>query len=142
MNLEAPLRRYLCIGYLNRQAMDRLTPSELASIVSRCEPHMALMYATDRVALDAGLSNQVWGLQRLNDSVRTTEAHVPQSLESIGSVQVIEARSDEEALQIARLHPSLQLPESEALHWRMEVRPLHYFHSPALIRRRSHSPDQ
>lgn len=98
---------------------------------------MALMDATDRVVLDAGLSNQTWGLQRLNDAVHTTEGCGPQTLESIGSVQLIEARSDEEALQIASLHPNLQLPEGGLLHWRMEARPLHCVHAPELARRPS-----
>jgi hypothetical protein len=122
-------KRYVCIGYFDREAMDRVPPTELQGILAKCSPHMASLYASKAVVLDAGLSNQSWWLQRMNSAVRTTDGPFTEAKECVGSVVLIEASSDEEALRIAKLHPTTQIAEGEHLGWRMEVRPVHYFHA-------------
>ena len=126
---ETTLKRYICIGYFNREAMDRLPAAELQGILAKCGPHMASMYASNNVVLDAGLSNQAWWIQRMNSAARTMDGPYAEAKECIGSVLLIEASSDEEALRVAKLHPTTQIPEGEQLSWRMEVRPVHYFRS-------------
>lgn len=128
---ETPRRkRYVCLGYFDREAMDRLPQAELQGLLAQCGPHMAHMYASERVVLDAGLSSQAWWIQRMDSAVRIADGPYAEAKECIGSVLLIEAESDEEALRVAALHPTTQLPEGERLGWRIEVRPVHYFHTP------------
>ena len=122
-------KRYVCIGYFDREAMDRLPDAELQSILAKCGPHMASMYASDAVVIDAGLSTQAWWIERMNGAVRTMDGPFTETKECIGSVLLVEASSDEEALRVAKLHPTTQVPEGERLGWRMEIRPVHYFHA-------------
>ena len=132
MSQESPNstpKRYVCIGYFNREAMDRLPQAELQAILARCGPHMDSLYASNAVVIDAGLSTQAWWIQRMNSAVRTTDGPFTETKECIGSVLLIEAASDEDALRLAKLHPTTQVPEGELLGWRMEVRPVHYFHA-------------
>ena len=63
----------------------------------------------------------------MNGAVRTIDGPYTEAKECIGSVLLIEADSDEEALRVAKLHPTTQIPEGELLGWRIEVRPVHYF---------------
>jgi hypothetical protein len=46
----------------------------------------------------------------------------------LGAIFIIEATDMEEAVRIARLHPTTQIPGGEQLGWFLEVRPIpHYF---------------
>lgn len=36
----------------------------------------------------------------------------------------------DEAVRVASLHPTAQVPAGEQLGWRMEIRPVHYFQLP------------
>ena len=123
---------YVCIGHLDKDVLDRLPPAELQATMANCWPHIVNMYASKQVILEAGLTSQAWWIQRMNDAVRTIDGPFAEAKEIVGSVVLIEADSDAEALRIARLHPTTQVPDGERLGWRMEVRPVHYFHAPAL----------
>jgi hypothetical protein len=123
------LKRYVCIGYFDPNAMNRVPRDEMQRILAKCGPHMTSLYASNAVVIDAGLSNQAWWIQRMNGTQRTLDGPFAETKECVGSVLLIEAADDDEALRVARLHPTTQIPEGEHLGWRIEVRPVQYFHA-------------
>lgn len=66
-------------------------------------------------------------LKRDSQEISITDGPVTASKEVMGSAFVIEAVDMEDAVRIASIHPTTQVPEAEALGWRLEIRPVHYY---------------
>ena len=119
--------KFICIGYYEPALMDALPPAELAAVMSRCRPHMANYEATGQVLVDAGLASESRLVQRQHGQVRVTDGPFAEAKEMVGSVLLLEAADMADALRVAAMHPSSQVPDAERLRWRMEVRPVDYF---------------
>ena len=85
------------------------------------------MYETGRVILDAGLAVEGRRLRRVRGQVVTTDGPFSETKELIGGVFIVEADDIDEAVRIAAMHPTTQVPIGEGLGWHLEVRPIDYF---------------
>jgi hypothetical protein len=64
-----------------------------------------------------------------------TDAETEPVHEVIGGAFLIDAPNMDEAVKVASLHPTVQLAAGEQLGWRIEIRPVHYFHAPHGVER-------
>lgn len=122
--------KFLCIGYFSPSAMSALPRETLDQVMAKCGPYMREFYGSGQVLLDAGLG---WGSQlvcRRDGAVQVVDGPFPEAREMIGSVFIVEASDAEDALRVATLHPTTQVPEGELLGWRLEVRPVDYLGPP------------
>lgn len=88
---------------------------------------MDKLYNTQKVRVDAGITGEVTCLERSNGKVVVTDGPFVETKEMIGSALIVEAENLAEAIQVATLHPSLQMAEADQFGWRMEIRPIHYY---------------
>ncbi|KKI91220.1 hypothetical protein WQ54_15985 [Bacillus sp. SA1-12] len=118
---------FLCIGYLNSEKMDTRPKEEIDAVMKECLPHLEEFYKNGQVIIDAGLESETKCLRRLNGKVTVTDGPFTETKELIGSIFLIEAKDIEEAIQMASLHPTIQVSAGEEFGWRIEIRPVHYF---------------
>lgn len=118
---------FLVTGYFNADKMNEKTDLEIDQIMATCEPYLQELYASEQVLLDMGLEASMKQLKRESQEISITDGPVTASKEVMGSAFVIEALDMEDAVRIASIHPTTQVPEAEALGWRLEIRPVHYY---------------
>lgn len=118
---------FLVTGYFNADKMNEKTDLEIDQIMATCEPYLQELYASEQVLLDMGLEVSMKQLKRESQEISITDGPVTASKEVMGSAFVIEAVDMEDAVRIASIHPTTQVPEAEALGWRLEIRPVHYY---------------
>lgn len=124
--------KYLGLGYYNRRAVEALGPDGLAAVMRQCEPHMAAIAALPQLELHAGLAERTRQILRTGKVVKVIDGPYAEAKEVVGAVLLIEADSFDEAVRIAQLHPTTQVPAGEALGWRMEVHPVHFLNGASL----------
>lgn len=118
---------FLVTGYFNADKMNEKTDLEIDQIMATCEPHLQELYASERVLMDMGLEANMKQLKRESHQISISDGPVTESKEVMGSAFVIEALDMEDAVRIASIHPTTQVPEAESLGWRLEIRPVHYY---------------
>jgi hypothetical protein len=119
--------KFLCIGYLNQEKMGTLPKESIDVVMSECEPHMKVFHGTGKVLLDVGVESEAIYIRRVQGEVISfTDSNTSQK-QHVGGVQIIEANDLEEAIQIAKLHPTTQVASGEQLGWTMEIRPIYFF---------------
>jgi len=118
---------FLITGYFNADKMNEKTDLEIDQIMATCEPYLQELYASEHVLLDMGLEASMKQLKRESQQISITDGSSVDSKEVMGSAFVIEAVDMEDAVRIASIHPTTQVPEAEALGWRLEIRPVHYY---------------
>jgi len=116
---------FLVTGYFNADKMNEKTDLEIDQIMATCEPYLQELYASEQVLLDMGLEASMKQLKRESQEISITDGPVTASKEVMGSAFMIEAVDMEDAVRIASIHPTTQVPEAEALGWRLEIRPVH-----------------
>nr|WP_310187780.1 YciI family protein [Bacillus sp. 3255] len=109
--------------------MDARPKDEIDAIMNECPPHLKNLYKSGQVIIDAGLAPEAKCLRRANGKVMVMDGPFIETKEMIGSAFLIEARDIEEAIQIASLHPAVQVTSGEQFGWGIEIRPIHYFDS-------------
>lgn len=118
---------FLVTGYFNAEKMNEKTDHEIDRIMATCEPYLHQFYASEQVVLDIGLEASMKEVKRHADRIKITDGPVLGSKEVVGSTFLIEAADIEDAVRIASIHPTTQVPEAESLGWRIEIRPVHYY---------------
>ena len=118
---------FLVTGYFNADKMNGKTDLEIDQIMAKCEPYLQELYASEQVLLDIGLEASMKQLKRESHQIKTTDGPVTESKEMMGSTFLIEALDMDDAIRIASIHPTTRVPEAEALGWRLEIRPVHYY---------------
>lgn len=119
--------KYLCLGYFDADAMAPLTTADIDAIMAQCMPHMERLYATGQVLMDGGLELSAVHLRREQGSVRVIDGPFAEAKEMVGGVFVVDATSMEDAVRVAKLHPTTQVADGERYGWTLEVRPIHHF---------------
>jgi hypothetical protein len=109
-----------------------LAPERLAAVMRQCEPHVAAIGALPQLELHAGLAERSKQILRTGKQVKVMDGPYAEAKEVVGAVLLIEADSFDEAVRIAQLHPTTQVPDGEALGWRMELHPVHFLNGAAL----------
>lgn len=119
--------KFLCLGYLSPEKMESLSKEEIDTIMSECTPHLEKLYKCEQLVFDSGLEVKSKYMQRVNGKVMVTDGPFTETKEIVGGVFLLEAQNMEEAIRIASLHPTTQVPAGEHFGWRLEIRPLHTF---------------
>jgi hypothetical protein len=120
---------YICFGYFDEQKIAALPTGRLEQIMSGCGPHMVRFHDSGKVIFDAGLANESVTLRRVDDRIVSESGTVIPGPMRVGAVFVIDAPDIDEAIRVASLHPTTQLPEAHALGWAIQIHPLHTFTS-------------
>ncbi|RLQ92808.1 YciI family protein [Planomicrobium sp. Y74] len=119
--------KYLCLGYLNKEKMEALPQKEIDAIMLECQPHLEELHKSGHVLVDAGVAQEVKSLQLVGGEVQVSLGYLNQSEKVIGSAFILEARNIEEAIQVASLHPTVQVSHAEQLGWEIEIRKIDSF---------------
>lgn len=93
-----------------------------------CQVHLEEFYKSGQVVADVGVSQETKSLQRVDGRVQVGESQLTQLEKMIGSAFIIEAQNIEEAIDIASLHPTVQVTEAEELGWEIEIRAIDSFY--------------
>ncbi|WP_033543387.1 YciI family protein [Planococcus sp. CAU13] len=119
--------KYQCLGYFNQEKMDALPKEEIDAIMLKCRHHLEELHRSGHMLMDAGVAQEVKTLQRVNGKIQIDDSRLADSKKMLGSSFIIEARDMEEAIQIASMHPTVQVSDGEQLGWEIEIRPIDYF---------------
>lgn len=117
---------YLCLGYYDEAAFDRLTPREINALVRSCKPLDDELRDSGALVSVASLEHKVAvTIRTRGGKTSVTDGPFIESKEQIGSYFLVEARDMNDAIRIASLHPAAKL--GEELGWAVEVRPIERF---------------
>lgn len=119
--------KYLCLGYFNKEKMDELPKEKIDAIMLECQYHLKELYKSGHVLVDAGVTQEVKSLQRVDGKIEVSNGRLTQLKKLIGSAFILEAQDIEEAIQVASLHPTVQISHGEQLGWEIEIRPIDSF---------------
>lgn len=115
--------RYLCLGYYDPDAFDRLTPADQEALARECAPHDERLRASGRLVSVASLAHRTSRVLRpAGGKPAVTDGPFSEAKEVVGSFFIIEAGSLDEAVRIASLHPAANV--GEQLGFAIEVLPI------------------
>ena len=119
--------KFLCLGYFDREKMEAHPKSEIDALMQHCHSYLDELYKTGHVIFDAGLDVNSKSLRRVNGTVMTTDGPFIETKELVGGTFIVEAKDMNEAIQVASLHPAIQVAEGEQFGWGMEIRPINHY---------------
>jgi hypothetical protein len=113
---------FLCIGYFDRNKMEKLSKTEIDSVIAECDVQLNKLYATNKVIIDANVESETKTLRLINSKLNVIKEKAVNSEFNVGGAFIIEAVDLEEAIQVVSLHPAAKLAVGENLGWRIEIR--------------------
>lgn len=116
--------KFQCLGYFDQQKMDALPKEQLDAIMLECQPHLDELYKSGRVLMDGSVAQEMKRLKRIEGKVQVNDRPIIDVHKMLGSMFVIEAKDMDEAMQVASLHPTVQVSSGEQLGWELEIRPI------------------
>jgi hypothetical protein len=119
--------KFLCLCHYDRAKYTTRTPEDFARIRALCAPHDARLHADPHfVAVGSFVDPADYAVIRAGDDGPTVEPgpYAP-TPEPFGAFFLIEADSLEQAIEVAKLHPSAQL--AHEFGGGIEVRPCRYW---------------
>jgi hypothetical protein len=119
--------KYLCVGYYDQDRMDALTQAQVDVVMSECPVLMEEFYDSGKVSLVAGTDSEARALQRVGGEVRETVGAKGGRHGTVGCVFLVEALDMEDAIRVAKRHPTTRIEAGEQLGWRIGISPVHYF---------------
>lgn len=116
--------KFLCACYYDADAFARLQPADFQKLGEICAPHDARLKASGKVSLIGSLSlpKDFRTLRVKNSAVTDESGPYEQTKEPFGAFFIVEAENMDEAVRIARLHPSTHL--GEIMDGGIEIRPI------------------
>ena len=119
--------KFLCLGYLNAEDFDALTPDQVSEAMADCGKHCESMRAAGTILEEAGLeSYRTAKTIRMRKGRQTiTDGPFIETKEQLGSFFIVEAESMEDAVRIAAMHPAALLGEEYG--WGIEIRALQQY---------------
>lgn len=116
--------KFQCLGYFDQQKMDALPKEQLDAIMLECQPHLDELYKSGRVLMDGSVAQEMKRLKRIEGKVQVNDRPIVDVHKMLGSMFIIEAKEMDEAMQVASLHPTVQVSSGEQLGWELEIRPI------------------
>jgi hypothetical protein len=113
---------FLCIGYFDRNKMEKLSKTEIDSVMAECDIQLNKLYATNKVIIDASVEPETKTLQLINGKLNASKVQAVNTEFNVGGAFIIEAVDLEDAVQVVSLHPAVKLAVGENLGWRIEIR--------------------
>ena len=119
--------KYLGLAYFTPEKFAAMAPDEVKALVSQCPPLDEKMRATGKVLVSASLGDlENWRTLRPRaGKTQITDGPYTETKEVVGGLFIIEAESQEEALQIAAMHPAATLGEAGG--WAVELIPMDFY---------------
>lgn len=119
--------KYLGLAYFTPEKFAAMAPDEVKALVSQCPPLDEKMRATGKVLVSASLGDlENWRTLRPRaGKTQITDGPYTETKEVVGGLFIIEAESQEEALQIAAMHPAATLGEEGG--WAVELIPMDFY---------------
>lgn len=116
--------KYLCLGYLDMDALDAAPAAEKDELLQRCMAQCVPFRATGRILAEESLfhTSQARVVRSRAGKVTVSDGPFIETKEQLGSFFIVEAESLEEAVEIASLHPAAMLGEQYG--FGIEVRPI------------------
>ncbi|WP_426355346.1 YciI family protein [Exiguobacterium sp. R-39] len=115
---------FLFIGYYDAEKMNQSSQQELDAVMERCNVPLEDFFTKTNVLYEWHPGAETKRARLLDGQIQHQDGPDPDKTEQIGSLVVFEAVDLEQAVDLALLHPTTQLPEAQKYGWRMEVRPL------------------
>ncbi|WP_142827982.1 YciI family protein [Planococcus soli] len=119
--------KYLCLGYFNKEKMDVLPKEKFDAIMQECRVYLKELDKSGHVLVDAGVAQEVKSLRLVDGQLQVDNGRFTQMEKMIGSAFILQARDIEEAIQVASLHPTVQVGHGEQLGWEIEIRAIDSF---------------
>lgn len=107
--------------------MENLSKTEIDRLMAECEPYLNKLYASNKLILDAGVDADAKSLQLKDGKLVVSNKQGLDSKYKVGGAFIIEAEDFQDAVQVASLHPAVQLATGEQLDWGIEIRPIYQF---------------
>ncbi len=119
--------KYLGLAYFTPEKFAAMAPGDVKALVSQCPPLDEKMRASGKVLVSASLGDlETWRtLRPRSGKTQVTDGPYTESKEVVGGLFIIEADSQEEALQIASMHPAATLGEEGG--WAVELIPMDFY---------------
>jgi len=125
--------KFLCIGYFDPARMAWLAQADIDTVMAECDALLQALYATGSVLFDVGVTEQA-GFVRRNTATSVFSGVSTERIGAlVGGAFLIEAGDMDDALRVASLHAAVSHPRASELGWRLEVRPVQYFATPAAV---------
>jgi hypothetical protein len=105
--------KFLCLGYLDANAFDRIPQADRDEIISACMAQCVPFRATGKVIAEEGIGDNRCTQSICPENGRSVVTNGPINKGSLqlGSFFIIEAETMEEAIAVASLHPAARLGE-------------------------------
>jgi hypothetical protein len=118
--------KYLCFGYYNPTAFEKLPRAELDELVQKCRAHDAALHDSGHLLAVGSLAAPAAAksVRPRNGKPLVTDGPFAEAKEVIGAFFIIEARDEQEAVDIASRHPAAHL--GEHVGWGVEVRAIDF----------------
>jgi hypothetical protein len=115
---------FLCLGYLDVEAFDRVPEEEKRAILDACAAQCVPFRETGRITAEEGLEgpSSARTIRPRRGRPMVTDGPFAETREQIGSYFVVEAADIDEAVAVASLHPAARMGEEYG--FGIEVRPV------------------
>jgi hypothetical protein len=119
--------KYLGRAYYTPEAFAAMTPEAVEALTSQCPALDEKMQATGKMLVSASLGEPDARKTLRPNGGRTQVSDGPytEAKEVVGGLFIIEADSEDDALQIASMHPAATL--GEECGWTLELVPLGFY---------------
>lgn len=116
--------KFLLLAYGDKAKCTKLSEGEMRALGDQCSAYDAELAKTGRVTATGSLG---WGAKRLRlerGKLKVTDGPFLETKELVGGFIILEAKSYDEAVQLASLHPAARM--GEELGWGIELRPMEH----------------
>ncbi len=105
--------KYLCLGYLNVNAFDNISPGERDSIMGKCYAQCIEFRAAGTILAESGLEHisTAKSIRPKGGKSTVTDGPFIETKEQLGSIFIVEADSMDEAVAVASKHPAAMMGE-------------------------------
>ncbi|HVT14088.1 MAG TPA: YciI family protein [Fimbriimonadaceae bacterium] len=116
--------KFLCLGYLDMQAFDRIPEAKKDEIMKACYAQCVPFRATGKVIAEEGLqhASRAKSIRPRKGRTKVTDGPFVETKEQLGSFFIVEADNIDEAVEVASLHPAAIFGEEYG--FGIEVRPI------------------
>ena len=116
------MKSFLCLGYLDAAAFDRVPEEERRSILEACAAQCLPFRATGQVRAEEAIQGPPRSIRPRGGRPLVTDGPFTETREVLGSYFVVEAEDLDAAVAVASLHPAALL--GEAYGFGIEVWPI------------------
>jgi hypothetical protein len=114
--------KFLCLAFGDEKKSAALTEGEMRALGEKCAAYDEELRKTGRLVGAGSLGWSAKTMRRKDGKLIVTDGPFSEAKEIVGGFVIIEARDQDEAVEIASLHPAARM--GEELGWGIELRPM------------------